>query len=81
MERAAPVAGADCLVRQELPSSVLILRSPPQGGRLEGWRQARLFLAILRDAVLRTAPQDEELSYAGPLAAAGMNFSATPFMQ
>jgi hypothetical protein len=37
----------------------LILRSARRA-RLEGWWQAPASLAILRDATLRVAPQDEE---------------------
>jgi hypothetical protein len=37
----------------------LILRSA-QRARLEGWRQIPASVAILRDAMLRMAPQDKE---------------------
>src|SRR3954462_882367 len=32
----------------------------PRSGRLEGWQRAPCLAAILRDAALRAAPQDEE---------------------
>src|SRR5262245_30254021 len=47
-------------------NSNLILKSPRAlaRGRLEGWQQARsLALAILREASLRDAPQDEVRGY------------------
>jgi hypothetical protein len=37
----------------------LILRCGPKGPRLEGWATIAVLAAILRDAALRTAPQDE----------------------
>jgi hypothetical protein len=49
---------ADLTLRSEQPLN-LILRSARRAS-LEGWRQTPVPVAILRDAMLRMAPQDEE---------------------
>ena len=68
------VASAPCVVRDAawrplltmtnfVQSAEFVILRSRRSRRLEGWPQAAACGAILRDAVLRTAPQDEVVEY------------------